>query len=127
MDLGNVFKAAEKALSVLRSGTLTVTITEGTEKDPITKVERPIKKVLYSEIPCHLSFRGTSISSEYKTDTAEADMVLFVAPEIRIPTNSEIEVTQSGETFILKNERMKPYKSHNEIEVSETKKWSGYG
>lgn len=126
MDLTKVFNQAKNALEILWTGTLKVVVVDRTEKDPVTKVEKPIEKTLYDEIPCHLSFKGTSLSTEYKTDSAAAEMILFVGPDIRIPTNSKIIVKQSGETFRLKNERLKPYKSHNEYEVTENESWSRF-
>lgn len=86
-------------------------------KDPETKATSQ-KEVLYEEqIPCHLSFSGTSPSAESSTVTAVSQTIkLFLSPELVVPPGSRLEVTQQGITEnYSQSGKAAVYNSHQEI------------
>lgn len=112
----------KESLQKLHEGVATV-IVRRSEKNPITKVEEVKESELYSAISCRLSFGGTKNEAEHLAVNTSGSMTLFVGPEIVIPENSKILVTQHGIQFSLTNGKIKPYSTHNEYEVSFFERW----
>ena len=75
------------------------------------------EKVVLTEQPCRLSF--SSRNSSAKDDgynTVSQSVVLFIAPEIEIPSGSRITVTQNGKTTdYCRSGESAVYTSHQEI------------
>ena len=75
------------------------------------------EKVVLTEQPCRLSF--SSRNSSAKDDgynTVSQSVVLFIAPEIEIPSGSKITVTQNGKTTdYCRSGESAVYTSHQEI------------
>ena len=75
------------------------------------------EKVVLTEQPCRLSF--SSRNSSAKDDgynTVSQSVVLFIAPEIEIPSGSKTTVMQNGKTTdYCRSGESAVYSSHQEI------------
>lgn len=87
--------------------------------------------VLYSDIPCKLSFYNSMSanpdSRKNKTDVAfqtAQTVKLFLSPEYRIPNGSRIEVTHSGVTTLYGfSSQPELFTNHQEILLEKWEKW----
>lgn len=75
------------------------------------------EKVVLTEQPCRLSFSSRNSSSKDDGyNTVSQSVVLFIAPEIEIPSGSKITVTQNGKTTdYCRSGESAVYSSHQEI------------
>lgn len=74
-------------------------------------------KELYKNIPCRLSFKNISQTSQTESFAVNSQVVkLFIAPEVYVPPGSVIEVTQNGVTRKYKHSGISAiYTNHQEI------------
>ena len=57
------------------------------------------EKAVLTEQPCRLSFQSrNSAAKDDGYNTVSQSVVLFIAPEVEIPSGSKITVTQNGKT-----------------------------
>ena len=69
------------------------------------------------EQPCRLSFQSrNSAAKDDGYNTVSQSVVLFIAPEVEIPSGSKITVTQNGKTTdYCRSGESAVYTSHQEI------------
>ena len=83
----------------------------------VSSVNKETGETVFTEQPCRLSF--SSRNSSAKDDgynTVSQSVVLFIAPEIEIPSGSKITVTQNGKTTdYCRSGESAVYTSHQEI------------
>lgn len=123
MQKARMVKAYRKAIETLYTGVANVIVRE-TIKNPVTKVNELKEKAVYEDIPCRLSFSSAKNNEEEFVTSGENTFVLFVAPEINIPINSKIIVTQNNYEYRLLNAKVKSYATHNEYICSEFVRWA---
>ena len=76
-----------------------------------------------SNIPCLLSYESNPVVIQGNYGVATSTIVLFLSPNIEIPLNSEIEVTQNGITKKYKHSgEIAMYKTHQEITLDSERK-----
>ncbi len=88
------------------------------EKDPKTGITKQSKeRTLFKEsVPCALSFKNISKTEQGDYGVSTTEIKLFLDPEIIIPLNSEIEVTQNNRTAVYKQSgNPAVYETHQEI------------
>ncbi len=75
------------------------------------------KKAVLTEQPCRLSFQSrNSAAKDDGYSTVSQSVVLFIAPEVEIPSGSKITVTQNGKTTdYCRSGESAVYTSHQEI------------
>lgn len=95
------------------------------EKNPKTKVMESREVLLFSNLPCHLSYSGeTAATSSSTLNTVQQGIQLFLAPETHIEAGSRIEVTQNQRTEnYVQSGKAAVYTSHQEILLE---LWKGY-
>ena len=72
------------------------------------------EKAVLTEQPCRLSFQSRNSADGY--NTVSQSVVLFIAPEVEIPSGSKITVTQNGKTTdYCRSGESAVYTSHQEI------------
>ncbi|EFM24779.1 hypothetical protein HMPREF9225_1645 [Peptoniphilus duerdenii ATCC BAA-1640] len=123
MQKTTVVEAYRKAIESLYTGKCSVTVRE-TAKDQVTKVSGLKEVTKFEDIPCRLSFSSGKNTDEEFTTSSESTFTLFVAPEIDIPLNSKIKVTQNNYEFNIQNTKLKSYASHNEYLCVEFTRWA---
>ncbi|MET3616597.1 hypothetical protein ABID14_000217 [Peptoniphilus olsenii] len=123
MQKTRVVGAYRKAIETLYIGICSV-IVRKTIKNPVTKVSELKEKTVYENLPCRLSFSSAKNNEEELVTSSENTFVLFVAPEIDIPINSKIIVTQNHFEYRLLNAKVKSYATHNEYICSEFVRWA---
>lgn len=94
-------------------------------KNEQTKITSHKEKLVYSNIPCRLSY-GKSPANTINDGAELAQTIkLFMAPDIVINAGSKIVVTQNNRTEAYSNSgKSKVYNSHQEIELEIFKEWS---
>lgn len=76
-----------------------------------------------SDIPCLLSYESNPVVIQGNYGVATSTIVLFLSPDIEIPLNSEIEVTQNGITKKYKHSgEIATYRTHQEITLESERK-----
>lgn len=118
-----IFLGYEKALETLHTGRATIVVTKAV-KDPLKKSCVKKEEVLYSEIPCRLSYRldKNLTQDEGMFSSANKTISLFTSPSIDIPEGSKILVNWQGRKLELKNSSLPAiHKSHNEYIVEMVK------
>ena len=75
------------------------------------------EKAVLTEQPCRLSFQSrNSAAKDDGYSTVSQSVVLFIAPEVEIPSGSKITVTQNGKTTdYCRSGESAVYTSHQEI------------
>ena len=75
------------------------------------------EKAVLTEQPCRLSFQSrNSAAKDDGYSTISQSVVLFIAPEVEIPSGSKITVTQNGKTTdYCRSGESAVYTSHQEI------------
>lgn len=112
-----------QAIQLLFEGKATVTVKES-YKDPVTKVTKTRENVIYTEIPCRLSY-GSSSTKEGLGDQAAAAVTLFTACDVVIPRGSIVTVAQAGTTEVFSRSGIpKVYRSHREYPLQAVEEWS---
>ena len=112
-----------QAIQSLFEGKATVTVKES-YKDPVTKVTKTRENVIYTDLPCRLSY-GPSSTKEGLGDQAGISVTLFTAYDVVIPRGSTITVTQAGTTEVFNRSGIpKVYRSHREYPLQAVEEWS---
>ena len=76
-----------------------------------------------SNVPCFLSYESNPVVIQDSYGVATSTIVLFLSPDIEIPLNSEIEVTQNGITKRYKHSgEVAMYRTHQEITLDSERK-----
>ena len=79
--------------------------------------------LLKGNVPCFLSYDNTPISIQGNYGVATTIITLFLSPDIEVPLNSEIEVTQNGITRKYKHSgEVAMYGTHQEITLDSERK-----
>ena len=99
---------------MLRTGKLTVTVTT-TEK--VGGRIKPVRTVLYDDVPCLLSFKGADTQDIDLHGSSSGAMTLYVSMDTIIPENSDCIVEQNWETYRFKSAKGKAYEYHREYDV----------
>lgn len=88
-----------------------------------TKQTRKERKVLLENVPCRLSYQTQAFASLVSTQTdgipeTYQSLKMFIAPELDIPENSEIEVKRSGRLLKFKRSSVPViHTNHQEVMV----------
>ena len=108
-----MFNYARRILEKTYTGKCNIYGTEPfTDENGVTDEREGV--LIKSNIPCFLSYSTNPAVIQGNYGVATSVIKLFLSPDIEIPLNSDIEVTQNGIT--------KMYKTHQEITlVSERK------
>lgn len=85
-----------------------------------------VEKVVYTDIPCRLSYSSASASAQSGLATIVTQSIkLFTNKDYIIKEGSRIQVTQEGITDMYKAcSKPNVYSSHQEVELELLKKWS---
>ena len=105
-----------QALQSLWRGLCTISVRHE-KQNPINKRTEFTETALYSAIPCRLSFKAITGTSE-KDNAAVVSQItkLFLAPDIKVPPGSKITVTQNGKTIDYEQSGQPGfYSGHQEI------------
>lgn len=120
VDLSFYKPALEK---LLYRGVCTIQIRKSVKDDKTKKAKNEIE-TLYEDVPCLLSHSSDNTG---KTDVprAEQNIELFINPNIIIPPNSKIIVTQDNveECYGLSGVANR-YPGHQEIHLEKWEKWA---
>ena len=117
------YELHKQAIQSLFEGKATVTVNES-YKDPVTKVTKTRENVIYTEIPCRLSY-GSNSTKEWLGDQAAAVVTLFTAYDVVIPRGSIVAVAQAGTTEVFNRSGIpKVYRSHREYPLQAVEEWS---
>ena len=112
-----------QAIHSLFEGKATVTVKES-YKDPVTKVTKTRENVVYTDLPCRLSY-GSNSTKEGLGDQATAAVTLFTAYDVVIPRGSIVTVAQAGTTEVFSRSGIpKVYRSHREYPLQAVEEWS---
>ena len=84
------------------------------------------EKVLYSAVPCRLSYSSVSAAEETATvSRVFLSAKLFLSPDYKVPPGSKITVTQCGKTSVFKASGIPAvYGSHAEIMLEDFERWA---
>ena len=92
-----------------------------TDENGITDEREGI--LVKSNIPCLLSYESNPVVIRGNYGIATSTIVQFLGPDIEIPLNSEIEVTQNGITKKYKHSgEIAMYRTHQEITLDSERK-----
>lgn len=97
------------------------------EKNPVTKKNESKTVKLYVGIPCRLSHESKEPGTTRTLPAADQTIMLFIAPqpEIEIPPNSRITITQDGVTERYACSSVpNNFPTHQEIELVKWEKWA---
>ena len=86
-------------------------------KVKVSSVNEETGETVLTEQPCRLSFQSrNSAAKDDGYSTVSQSVVLFIAPEVEIPSGSKITVTQNGKTTdYCRSGESAVYTSHKEI------------
>lgn len=94
------------------------------EKNEETKKTESNVVVVYDEVPCLLSHPADNTATK-NVPRAEQGIELFVSPDLLIPPNSKITVTQDGVTDCYGLSGVpNRYPGHQEIHLEKWHKWA---
>lgn len=112
-----------KAMEQTYEGICTVIVREYTRLPG--EVRETLQEVTkYENKPCRISFVKGS-TTEGMVQKANQTVVLFVYPEVKIPTGSKVIVTQAGETMeFSKSGIARSYNSHKEYDLEAFTGWN---
>lgn len=81
--------------------------------------------VLYSDLPCHLSFHTVAAAGEGAAASLAQDVRVFLAPEITVPPGCRMKIVQDGMTEYYKlSGPPAVYTQHQEIPLTLEKRWA---
>lgn len=117
-------KAAKKAITSCYDGKCTVIEHQKVQKPNKTTVFADV--VVYTAIPCRLSFQTTATTKPTETAAAVAQVTkVFLAPEIKVKPGSKLTITQNGVTTEYKSSgEPAVFGSHQEIMLELFKGWA---
>lgn len=112
-----------EAIESLYSGRATVTVTLSL-RDPVTHEQKRISDVIYTDIPCRLSYSSKNVANEDgMISTANITVTMFTSPEIDIPEGSKVSVLWQGKRLEFKNTSIPAYhETHNEYSLEDVRK-----
>lgn len=119
--MGNI---ARMALESMYTGKATITAYVKTVDE--YHATQYSEKVLYTDVPCRLSHKNVMQASADESGAYSAGLVteLITNPDITIPENSKITVTQAGVTRDYGMSGVPAvYESHQEVILA---KWDGW-
>ena len=107
----------KKELEMLYDGRATVYNKTGSNPDSYG-ITRQTEAVVYTDIPCRLSYRNKSSNEQDAVGTLNQIILMFCDTQYSIPAGSKIEFTQYGQTHTYKCSGLAAmYQSHQEIEL----------
>ena len=117
-----MFEYARRILEKTYTGKCNVYGTEVfTDENGITDEREGV--LVKSDIPCFLSYESNPVAIQGNYGIATSVVKLFLSPDIEIPLNSEIEVTQNGITKKYKHSgEIAMYRTHQEITLDSERK-----
>ena len=117
-----MFDYARRILEKTYTGKCNVYGTEVfTDENGITDEREGV--LVKSDIPCFLSYESNPVVTQGNYGIATSVVKLFLSPDIEIPLNSEIEVTQNGITKKYKHSgEIAMYRTHQEITLDSERK-----
>lgn len=118
-------EAYKNAIRQLWQGRCTVSVLENQE-DEKTGRTKQIKRQLFVDVPCRISFEKTDITAEtdYATRLVQK-ITLFISSEFEVPAGSSITVTQAGVTAEYEQSGVSAvYSTHQEIPLTVKKEWA---
>ena len=117
-----MFEYARRMLEKTYTGKCNVYGTEVfTDENGITDEREGV--LVKSNIPCFLSYSTNPAVIQGNYGVATSVIKLFLSPDIEIPLNSEIEVTQNGITKKYKHSgEIAMYRTHQEITLDSERK-----
>ena len=117
-----MFDYARRLLEKTYTGKCNIYGTElFTDENGITDEREGV--LVKSDIPCLLSYESNPVVIQGNYGVATSTIVLFLSPDIEIPLNSEIEVTQNGITKKYKHSgEIAMYRTHQEITLDSERK-----
>ena len=116
---------ARQAIETLYSGICSVMTYEKVLKS--NKTTGMSEAVKYAEIPCRVSYsKSSTVALQENLAGAKGQQVkLFIAPELDIPPDCKIIVTQDGLTVEYSASAQRAhYPTHQEIELILFEKWA---
>lgn len=119
-------KQVREAAERLYNGLCMVEIKQS-KKDPKTKKNKTSVVQLYVGLPCRLSHDSAETGESRTLPTADQKIKLFIAPkpEVDIPANSRITITQDGVTEVYGHSGVSNnFPTHQEIELVKWDKWA---
>lgn len=119
----SVFDRMTAAIESLYEDTCTVYMYEPYLVGKLTKHRQ---KVIYTSIPCRLSFSSSPDNTQSDAAAATTQSIkLFVSSVYNIPSGCKIEVTHKGaKTEYSASGQPRLYVSHQEIELTLFKEWA---
>lgn len=92
----------------------------GYEKIKVNGITKPNEVLLIDNLKCKLDYETITGTEQDNLGRVYQQVILFCDPDVNIPANSKIEVTQLGRTEVYKNSG-KPaiYTNHQEIILSQ--------
>lgn len=84
-------------------------------------ITKPVKKLWKDNFKCRIDYETITGTEQGNFGQTYQQITLFCSPDIIIPANSEIEITQLGVTEIYKNSgKAARYTTHQEIILLQT-------
>ena len=115
---------SRKALEMFYIGICDVIIHEKVT-NPVTKRTEFSESTIILGQPCRLSFSTPSPTSDGEVAQVEQQPVLFISPDVSIPSGSKIIVTQNGRsTKYTNSSETRLYGNHQEIALELFKGWA---
>lgn len=98
--VGNIAGSYEAAVKSMWDGKCDVYVRE-TVINPDNGRNEPVEKAIYTQLPCRLSFKSISSTSEQsEAATVQQVVKLFISKDIDIPFGSKLVVTQKEHTGV---------------------------
>lgn len=119
----SVFDRITAAIESLYEDTCTVYVYE---PRLIGKLTKHGEKIIYTDIPCRLSFSSSPDNTQSDTAAAKVQSIkLFLNPSYNVPSGCKIEVTHKGtKTEYSASGQPMQYVSHQEIELTLFEEWA---
>lgn len=90
------------------------------DKEKVKGITKPKEKLLIEDLKCRIDYDTITGTEQGNLGQVYQQITLFCDPDIEIPPNSKIEVTQLGRTEIFKNSgKAAIYAAHQEIVLSQ--------
>lgn len=119
-----IVECVKAILEKMYVGTCDV-ITHEKVKDEVTKRTAFVDSILYSGIPCRLSYNSTAVAGDGNVADVSMEIKLFLSPEYKIPDGCKMIVTQRGETHTFTNASMPVvYEAHQEVTLKAFERWA---
>lgn len=116
--------AREKALSKLWTDRCTVTVREA-KTDLQTHITDFVPRVLFTDVPCRLSFQTLSAADSGSAAALTQTVKLFLSNAYEVPEGSQITVTRQGKTLTFVRAGLPGvYAYHQEIMLEPAERWA---